>query len=248
MGPHTLGCRATTADLHPVVLDLFPDAIAGGNAQPNLSVLVGEAEGATRAKSVLYVNNIRVVATASRGRLLRALVRGLEHTVAAADTGYLELPGTALVRGPKVVFVDRAFGPGVRDEQARLRRLGWKVWDAPAVLLDLSTDQLVSPPSVAAVDPDVLAAITAADPVEATELAALDPINADDVVWVVPDQLRDSPAGHLLGLARSGVSFHGEGTALRLSALASFVARGETYHSKPGGGRQLLTELETLIG
>ncbi len=209
-------------------------------------MLVGDASGATRAKSILYVNNLRVLATTSRGRLLRAMVCGVEHTVATADARFLELPGTVLVRGPSLVFVDAAFGPGLRDEEARLRRSGWKVWDAPAVLLDLSTDHLVGPPPVAAVDRSRLAAMTAADPVRPTELAALEPVSARNVTWVVPDRLQASPAAHVLGLMRSGISDRREDATQRLSSLAAFVAQGRKHHTKPSGGRQLLAEIEDL--
>ncbi len=209
---------------------------------------MGQAEGATRAKSMLYVNNVRVVATPSRGRLLRAIVRGVEHTVATADATFLELPGTAMVRGGSLVFVDAAFGPGLRDEGARLRRGGWKVWDSPALLLDLSTGHLVGPPPVAAVDRGRLAAVTAADPVRPTELAALEPVAARDVTWVVPDRLQASPAAHMLGLLRSGISNRRENTTRRLSSLAGFVTQGRKYHTKPSGSRQLLAEIDQLDG
>jgi hypothetical protein len=211
-------------------------------------VLVGGARGATRGKSILYVNNRRVVATTSRGRLLRAMVRGAEHTAATSDATFLELPGTALVRGGSFVVVDAAFGPGLRDEEARLRRGGWKVWDSPAVLLDLSTGQLVGPPSVAGVDRSRLAAVTAGDPVRPSELDALEPVAAPEVTWVVPARLQASPAGHVLGLMQSTMSVRSKDAAQRVSLLASFVAQGRHYHAEPGGGRQLLSEIEQLIG
>jgi hypothetical protein len=229
------------------VLGLFPGAGVGGGAQPNISVLGGEASGSVRSKSVLYVNNVWVVSTSSRGRLLRALVRGVEHTVAAAEDDHLELHGTVLARDGAVVFVDSTFGPAVRDAEAKLRRSSWKVWDVPAALLDLRARRLVSPPAVESVDRRALAAVTADDRVRPTELADLGAVAPAAITWLVPDHLRESPANHLLGLLRPHAG-HCVGATRRLTALAEFVAGGVKGYAIPGSGKQVLAEIDHLVG
>ena len=237
-----LGCRASSLEFHELVERLFPGANAPGSAPPNISILAGSSEGVSRAKHALFVNNMRVVITASTGRLARAIVRGIEHTVAVGDERLVEIYGAALVRDGQLIVVDAGLGHAIQAEEPRLRGTGWKRWDSPALLFDRRTSQIVAPPVIDEVDRHVLDQL-ADEPASSTEAVDFPGFTADAVRWVFPEGDRERPVVPLLRMLRSHVSGRCEGAAKNVAAIDSFMRQGELDFVPVASVREILATI-----
>lgn len=117
---------------------LRPHVEPGVDAPPNLSLTFGEADGRVRGLHFLYRSGGSVVRTDSRGRLLRGAVRHLEG-FAPAPPGTTRVNAKLLVRDGHAVLVDGRFGGIVDVLERRLHRLGYRLVDVHAPLLDRET-------------------------------------------------------------------------------------------------------------
>jgi hypothetical protein len=138
VGDLLLGVRWSTDELIRPLRQILVDLHRPHeNAPPNFGVVTGVEVGGRRTKHTLYRANKRMIRTASAGRLLRALIRGLaEFDLAPRSPGTVRLAATPVVAGDGVHILDRRLGWMLDDMAPRLARAGLGVVDAGLIDFD----------------------------------------------------------------------------------------------------------------
>jgi hypothetical protein len=139
VGDLIIGVRTNDEATSALLLGaLRPLVVSDVDAPPNLSLALGEADGHVRGLHFLYRGGLSVVRTGSVGRLLRAALRHLEG-FAPPPPEATRLNAKLLVRGDDAILVDSRFGGTVDVLERRLHRLGFRLVDVHAPLLDRET-------------------------------------------------------------------------------------------------------------
>jgi hypothetical protein len=154
VGDLVIGVRTNDDEMSALLArTLRPHVETGVDAPPNLSLTFGATDGRVRDRHYLYRSGVSVVRTNSRGRLLRGALRYLE-SYAPGPPRMTRLNAKLLLRDGDAVLVDGRFGVIVDVLERRLERLGLRVLDVHAPLLDPETlDIRVQAPRLE-LDPD----------------------------------------------------------------------------------------------
>jgi hypothetical protein len=117
---------------------LGPQVEPGVDAPPNLSLTFGATDGRVRDFHFLYRRGLSVLRTSSRGRALRGTLRYLE-SFAPTPSDRTALNAKLFIRDGDAVLVDTRLGATVDSLERRLHRLGLRLVDVHAPLLDPET-------------------------------------------------------------------------------------------------------------
>jgi hypothetical protein len=143
VGGRRLGVRWSQRGLDAELRALAGAARGVQDAPPNLSIVVGESAGRTRAKHQLHVQSRLLNVIRSDGGLVRAIARALATLAVEPPPGTLPLNALLLI-GPDgtAVAVDSHLSMDVRPLGARLRRQGLRIAHPPR--LDFDPDRSVA--------------------------------------------------------------------------------------------------------
>ena len=143
MAGRRLGVRWSQRGLDSELRALAGAALGVQDAPANLSIVVGESGGRTRAKHQLHVQSRLLNVIRSDGGLVRAVIRVLATMGVEPPPGTLPLNALLLV-GPDgtAVAVDSRLSIDVRPLGTRLRQEGLRIVHPPR--LDLDPDRAVA--------------------------------------------------------------------------------------------------------
>jgi hypothetical protein len=216
-------------------------------APPNLSLTFGEGHGRVRGLHFLYRSGLSVVRTDSPGRLLRGAIRHLEG-FASAPPGMTRVNAKLLVRDGEATLVDGRFGGTVDMLERRLHRMGYRLVDVHAPLLDRDTLDIKLEAPRLDVDPDGRAEIDRQYPPKPHEIELHDGRFRlrGLVVWGDPTPDGQSPAQRYAELTPLATGRDGTIVADDLDVLARLSRSCEILRIEYPDARQLLSALRDL--
>ena len=112
--------------------------------------------GRKRDLNLLVRGAQQLVRTRSRARVLRGLLNYLSADMVSRDPALLEIRTAAVVRDGRATVLPFPVTTWLQDLQPRLNRSGAQLVDAPWVLIDPATAELVVPEPMVEHDGDVL--------------------------------------------------------------------------------------------
>jgi hypothetical protein len=250
VGDLIIGVRTNDEAMGALLLGaLRPLVVSDVDAPPNLSLALGEANGHVRGLHFLYRGGLSVVRTDSRGRLLRAALRHLEG-FAPAPPDATGLNAKLLVRGDDAMLVDGRFG-GILDILGRrLHRLGYRLVDVHAPLLDRETLEVRLESPRLEFDPDGRAEIDRRHPPTPQEIELHEGRYRLHglVVWGNAEPDGQSPALRYAELTPLTVDRDGNVVADDLDLLARLTQACDITRIEYPDARQLLSVLRELTG
>jgi hypothetical protein len=245
IGDRIIGVRANDQEMAALLMGaLRPHLVGDVDAPPNLSLKFGDADRQVRGLHFLYRGSMSVARTDSPGRLLRAALRHLE--------GFMPPPPDAapvnaklLLRGDDAVLVDARFGGTVDTMERRLHRMGFRLVDVHAPLLDRETLQVTLDAPRLQIDAAGRAEIDRRYPVapEEVELHEARYRLRRLVVWGDPEPDGHSPAQRYAELTALVTDRDGNIAPRDLDVLAGLTRTCEITRIAYPDNRQLLEEL-----
>jgi hypothetical protein len=144
VGAHILGVHWSADDFSDDLRRILGDTYRTDTAAPpNFGVVVGSTTDGVVTKHSLYRANRRVLRTASSGRVLRAIVRGLgEHAMGPPEPHEVDVSAIVVIDDGKVTLIDSRVAWVLDDLAPRLASAGCAVIDTGVVRLDLDTGEV----------------------------------------------------------------------------------------------------------
>ena len=142
-----MGVRYNEEDTAQTLDRLFSRGprIADPQVPDNYAVALYTRGGRKRELNLLVKGAQQLVRTRSRARVLRGLLNYLSADLASHDPALLQIRTAAVVRDGSATILPFEVTSWLPDLQPRLNRYGGQLVDAPWVLIDPATAELVVP-------------------------------------------------------------------------------------------------------
>jgi hypothetical protein len=217
------------------------------DAPPNLSLTLGETDGRVRGLHFLYRSGLSVVRTDSPGRLLRGAIRHLDG-FAPTPADMTRMNAKLLVRDGDAMLVDGRFGGTVDMVERRINRLGYRLVDVHAPLLDRESLEIQLHAPHLDVDPEGRAEIDGRYPPTPHEVELHDGRYRLRGLVVWGDQAPDgrSPAQRYAELTALATGGDGTIVADDLDVLVRLSRSSEILRIEYPDARQLVAALREL--
>jgi hypothetical protein len=248
VGDLVIGVRTNDDEMTELLLGaLRPHVEPGVDAPPNLSLKFGETDGRVRDLHFLYRSGLSVVRTDSRGRLLRGALRHLDGFT-QDNPDATRVNAKLLVRDGDAMLVDGRFGGTVDVLGRRLDRLGYRIADVHAPLLDRETLEIRLQSSDLQMDADGLAEIDRRYPPTRQEVELQDGRYRlrGLVAWSVTEPHAQSPAQRYAELASLVTDRAGHISTDDFDVLARIPQSCEILRIPYPDARQLMKALRDL--
>lgn len=160
IGGRIVGVRWSLPDFADPLRRALQAYLVDRESPAHFSIIVGDAVESGRPKHHFNSSLATGFATASPGRLMVAIVRGLDD-IARWDTpsDLLRVKASLYVHdvdGGGAVLIDSRLGALEQDGEMTLRRRRLRRVDVPVVYIDTATNEVVVPPVELSVDTDLV--------------------------------------------------------------------------------------------
>jgi hypothetical protein len=230
---------------------VVPDRLVRDENPPELRLIVLPARGAIPGMHALYRDGRCVLRSTGEGRMVRAALHHL-GTAAHDPEGTVRLQGRVLVARNGVTLFTGTHLEILDHASPRLGRLGLRMLDVPAPLVDVDTLELVVAEPADFLDPRGLAEIDRRFPRSPSEEVVRPgryPIrNVMAVSTFAKDAAHDPAIARDAMLALLTPWDDDETSAARTSVVAQLVDRGQPRWLDGGNDRELLRVVDELAG